>query len=85
MRSWPSLTIVLNDDLSRGFTQLAGELIALAQIADQDILYGAVTIGAVWCFGLLEGCDRKITQDITLYRVPDDLARLLQILTGILH
>ncbi len=41
-----------NDDLSRGFTQLAAELRALAQAEDQDILYGgAVTIGDAWRFG----------------------------------
>jgi hypothetical protein len=34
-----------NDDLSRGFTQLSAELIALAIAEEQDILYGAVTVG----------------------------------------
>jgi hypothetical protein len=34
-----------NDDLTRGFTQLAVEMIALAQVEDQEVLYGAVTIG----------------------------------------
>jgi hypothetical protein len=36
-----------NDDLTRGFTQLAVELIALSQVEEQDIYYGAVTIGDV--------------------------------------
>ncbi|MGF1492316.1 MAG: hypothetical protein ACFBSC_07670 [Microcoleaceae cyanobacterium] len=39
------------DDLTRGFTQLAVEAIALSMLEDApDILYGAVTIGTVWTF-----------------------------------
>ncbi|MHC5729907.1 MAG: hypothetical protein ACYTXY_38485, partial [Nostoc sp.] len=74
-----------NDDLSRGFTQLSAELIALAIAEEQDILYGAVTVGDAWCFGLLEQQPLHITQDITLYRVPDDLDVLMQILIGIIE
>jgi arsenate reductase-like glutaredoxin family protein len=73
-----------NDDLSRGFTQLATELIALAQAEDQNILYGAVTIGDAWRFGRLESSQKTIAQDITLYRIPDDLEELTRILIGIL-
>ncbi len=74
-----------NDDLSRGFTQLSAELIALAIAEEQDILYGAVTVGDTWRFGLLEQQPLHITQDITLYRVPDDLDVLMQILIGIIE
>jgi hypothetical protein len=74
-----------NDDLSRGFTQLSAELIALAIAEEQDILYGAVTVGDTWRFGLLEQQPLHITQDITLYRVPDDLDILMQILIGIIE
>ncbi|MDX2270626.1 MAG: hypothetical protein NW237_01570 [Cyanobacteriota bacterium] len=74
-----------NDDLTRGFTQLAVELIALAEVESQDIFYGAVTLGDVWQFGTLDRQARSITQDITLYRVPDDLAPLMDILIGILQ
>ncbi|WP_448573609.1 hypothetical protein [Trichothermofontia sp.] len=73
-----------NDDLARGFTQLAVELIALAQAEAPAVLYGAVTTGDVWRFGKLEVAENRVTQDITLYRVPDDLPRLTQILMGIL-
>jgi len=73
-----------NDDLSRGFTQLAVELIALAQSEEQNILYGAVTIGDAWRFGRLDATEKMITQDITLYRVPDDLEQLTQILIEII-
>lgn len=74
-----------NDDLSRGFTQLSAELIALAQVEELDILYGAVTIGDAWRFGKLTVQPQHITQDITLYRVPDDLEILMGILVGILE
>jgi hypothetical protein len=74
-----------NDDLSRGFTQLSAELIALAQVEELDILYGAVTIGDAWRFGRLTVQPQHITQDITLYRVPDDLEILMGILVGILE
>lgn len=72
-----------NDDLSRGFTQLAVEMIALAQAEEQEVIYGAVTIGNAWNFGHLDTKQFKISQDITLYRVPDDLEQLTQILVGI--
>lgn len=74
-----------NADLTRGFTQLAVEMIALAQIEDQDVLYGAVTIGDAWRFGRLDSQQQQITQDITLYRVPDDLEALMQVLIGIVE
>ena len=74
-----------NDDLSRGFTQLSAELIALSIAEEQDILYGAVTVGDTWRFGLLEQQHMHIIQDITLYRVPDDLDVLMQILIGIIE
>ena len=72
-----------NDDLSRGFTQLAVELIALTQVENQAVWYGAVTMGDVWRFGTLETARNLVTQDITLYRVPDDLEQLTRILIGI--
>lgn len=60
------------------------ETIALAQVEETDIIYGAVTIGDVWRFSKLEVKERRIIQDITLYRVPDDLEPLSQILIGII-
>ena len=74
-----------NNDLTRGFTQLAVEMIALAQLEDQDVLYGAVTIGDAWRFGRLDSKHQQITQDIALYRVPDDLDDLMQVLVGIVE
>ncbi|MFP4438373.1 MAG: hypothetical protein ACLFVO_14100 [Chloroflexaceae bacterium] len=76
-----------NADLQKGFTQLAVELIALDQwhAAQTGQLYGAVSIGNVWQFGVLDRSTRLITQDLSIYRVPADLPDLLQILVGILE
>jgi hypothetical protein len=74
-------------DLSRGFTQLAAEMIALDNWMDSDtpLIYGAVSIGDVWRFGLLDRQIKSITQDVSLFTVPDNLEALLSILTGILR
>ena len=76
-----------NADLSRGFTKLAVELVALDQWSDSDepILKGAVTTGDIWQFGLLHREQQKITQDLNLYRVPADLEELLHILAAIFN
>jgi hypothetical protein len=73
-------------DLSRGFTQLAVELIALDQWIDSQrpILYGAVTNGEDWRFGIFYREDKRIIQDIKLYRVPEGLEELVRVLVGIL-
>lgn len=73
------------DDLSKGFTQLAVELVAIAEAEAKEWVYGAVTIGNVWIFGYLDQSKKQITQDITLYRVPDDLELLIAIILGILE
>lgn len=74
------------DDLTKGFTQLAVELIALAEIEeDQNILYGAVTIGNIWQFGKLNRQENTIYQDLNLFKIPDDLMDLGKVLVGILE
>ncbi len=74
-------------DLSRGFTQLAVELIALDQWINSDtpILYGAVTTGEDWRFALYNRQAKQITEDIKLYRVPEELTELMNILVSILN
>lgn len=72
------------DDLTKGFTQLAVELIALSQVTQQDILYGAVTIGNLWQFGKLDKVEKAIYQDLNLFKIPDDLLDLGKVLLGIL-
>lgn len=76
-----------NADLSRGFTQLAAELIALDRwtTLDVPILYGAVTTGDIWKFGLLQRDRFCVVQDINLYRCPADLENLLRILMGVIQ
>ena len=76
-----------NADLQRGFTQLGVELIAIDQWSptNKPRLYGAVSIGNVWQFGVLNRQPKQILQDINLYRVPADLEDLLRILAAILR
>jgi len=66
---------------------LAVQLIALAQSSDspEDKLYGAVSIGDLWQFGILYRESKKIIQDILFYQVPADLEKLLRILMAILE
>ncbi len=75
-----------NTDLESGFTQLAVELIALNQITSSksNKLYGAVSTGNIWQFVILEREQKRLIQDLTLLRVPNDLDILLPILVGIL-
>ena len=88
LRSHQSLLVTeaKNDDLSRGFTQLAVELIALSEIEEnKSIFYGAVTTGEIWRFGKLDRQQKQITQDMTLLRIPDDIEEIGHILVGILQ
>lgn len=75
-----------NEDLERGFVQLAVELIALDQWIDseQPMLQGAISTGNIWQFGQFNRQSREVTQDLDLYRVPADLDDLLRILVRIL-
>ncbi len=73
-----------NDDMTRGFTQLAVQLIAMSHVEDQNIFYGAVTMGEVWRFGKLDRNRQTIFRDIHLFQVPDDLDDLLKIMVGII-
>jgi hypothetical protein len=73
-------------DLAKGFVQLSAELIALDQWTrtSAPILYGAITTGDVWRFGALDRETRSITEDRTLYQIPQTLEALVRILIGIL-
>jgi hypothetical protein len=77
-----------NEDLYRGFKQLAAEMIAVQQWAEDDslqILYGAVSSGNLWQFGKLDVANRLIYQDLKVYDVPAELKDLIHILVGILE
>ena len=84
-----------DENLERGFKQLAVELIAIARERSEATdaatepqgnrwLWGAVSIGKIWQFGCLDRQEKAIAQDLSLYRVPADLELLMQILVGIL-
>lgn len=74
-----------NSDLTKGFTQLAVQMIALNQWQPKETnLLGAITAGDIWQFGVLHSASRLIWQDINLLRVPADLPNLLQVLAAAL-
>ena len=75
-----------NADLEKGFTQLAAELIAFSQYAenDKEYLYGAITVGNIWQFGLLDTQNKILHKDIDAFLVPADLEKLFAVLLGIL-
>lgn len=76
-----------NADMQRGFTQLAVELIAVDQWSplSSPKLYGTVSVGNIWQFGVLHRQTKQVVQDINLYRVPTDVEDLLRILIAILE
>ena len=74
-------------DLEKGFSQLAVEMIAVAQYEATDappFVYGAITIGEVWRFAVLDTAAQSLTKDVHTYRFPEDLAEIYAILNGIL-
>jgi hypothetical protein len=73
-------------DLERGFNQLAIELIAMDKFIDDpnNLLYGVVTLGDIWRFGVLDHQEKTITKDMNAYIIPSDLEQLFSILLGIL-
>ena len=74
------------DDLTRGFTQLAVEMIAVSMLEDAPkIIYGLVTMGDVWVFGILDVASRKVTRDMTSYTLPNDVEEIIKILVGIVE
>jgi len=74
-----------NDEMERGFRQLAVELIAAADHLKLDKLYGAVTTGEFWRFGLLDREKGTITRDINSFTIPAGLAELMETLAGLIE
>jgi hypothetical protein len=78
------------EDLTRGFTQLVAELVALDQwegattISQQPILIGVVSTGTIWQFGKLDRTAKHFEQGINSYRVPEDLEQVMRILVAAL-
>lgn len=75
-----------NDDTTRGFTQLAVELLALSMKEEkQEQFYGAVTTGQSWLFGCFDATKKEVIQDTSIYAVPNALQDLMAILLGVLQ
>ena len=78
------------EDLTRGFTQLVAELVALDQwektttVEQQPILIGVVSTGTIWQFGRLDRNTKHFEQGINSYRVPEDLEQVMRILVAAL-
>jgi len=73
-----------NDEMERGFRQLAVELIAASEHLKQDRLYGAVTTGRMWTFGFLDRNECTITQDIDIFTAPVGVGDLMNTLAGLI-
>ncbi len=86
----PSNLLVIEakqSDLTKGFTQLAVELIAIDGWIESEspILYGAVSTGEIWRFGLYDRAARHVVEYIPLHRVPQDLEFVTRTIIGILQ
>ena len=86
----PSNLLVIEakqSDLTKGFTQLAVELIALDSWVESDtpILYGAVSTGEIWRFGLYDRAAHHVLEYLPLHRVPQDLEFVTRTIIGILQ
>jgi len=79
-----------SEDLTRGFTQLVAELVALDQwenttkVEQQPILIGVLSTGTIWQFGRLDRIRKHFEQGINSYRVPEDLEQVMRILVAAL-
>jgi hypothetical protein len=74
-------------DLERGFNQLAAEMIAMDMYEEPSAMqsiYGAVTIGEVWRFAVLERESKRLLKDVHTFRFPEDISEIFSILSGML-
>jgi len=76
-----------NADIVSGMKQLLVELIALDKLEEPTCahIHGAVSIGDDWRFARLTRATQRITEDLKLYRVPEELDRLIGVLIGLLQ
>jgi hypothetical protein len=75
-------------DIDSGFNQLAAQLIAMDNYEDNasiDTVYGAITLGDVWKFALLNRVTKTIKKDIYSYTIPHNTDEIFAILMGILN
>jgi len=73
-------------DVDRGFTQLAVELIAVSQSVENipANLYGAITTGNLWQFGMLDTVNKIVYRDVNEFLILQHMDELASILTGLL-
>ncbi|MEC4816975.1 MAG: hypothetical protein SAK29_27450 [Scytonema sp. PMC 1069.18] len=87
----PDLVEAKYEDLTRGFTQLVAELVALDQwegaptVSEQPFLVGAITTGTIWQFCRLDRTVKHFEQGINSYRVTEDLEQVMRILVAALN
>ena len=89
MKNGQNLIVVeaKNKDLDSGFNQLTAELIALDKYEENEsitIIYGAVTLGDIWKFGILDRQAKHIGKNITSQTIPSDTEEIFSILMGIM-
>jgi hypothetical protein len=74
-------------DLTKGFTQLAVELIALDQWVENDspTLYGAVSTGEIWRFGTYDRASHHVVEYLPLHPVPSELEFVTRTMIGMLQ
>lgn len=75
-------------DIDSGFNQLAAELIALDKSEDNEnleFIYGAVTLGDIWKFGILDRKNKHIVKNIHSHTIPEDTGEVFSILMGIVN
>ena len=74
-------------DLEKGFNQLAAEMIAIDKYDDNNFsnnIYGAISIGEVWRFAILDRKIKRLTKDIHTFRFPEDVKDIFSILKAVL-
>lgn len=78
-----------NANLERGFTQLAVELIALNLRFQEDQtieqFYGAVSVGQIWQFAVLDRATQCVIQDVNFFSIPKETTELVRVLVAILE
>ncbi len=47
-------------------------------------IYGAITIGEVWRFAVLEREGKQLLKDVHTFRFPEDISEIFSILSGML-
>jgi len=74
--------------MDKGFNQLTAEMIALDMYEERELpdsLYGAVSIGELWRFGILDKKEKSVYRDLHTYRVPEDIEKVFLATLGILQ